>query len=101
FQAEDGIRDGHVTGVQTCALPIWQRAKVRDLLALLAVHPDGLTSEQVGEALWPDAAPGRDHPAGAGDEADSDHTDGDLLRNPPRSEERRVGKERRSRWAPD
>src|SRR5437870_13910401 len=21
FQAEDGIRDGHVTGVQTCALP--------------------------------------------------------------------------------
>src|SRR5439155_2874631 len=22
FQAEDGIRDGHVTGVQTCALPI-------------------------------------------------------------------------------
>src|SRR5437870_7185053 len=25
FQAEDGIRDGHVTGVQTCALPIWPR----------------------------------------------------------------------------
>src|SRR5207253_4605355 len=25
FQAEDGIRDGHVTGVQTCALPILQR----------------------------------------------------------------------------
>src|SRR5580765_3238533 len=24
FQAEDGIRDGRVTGVQTCALPIWQ-----------------------------------------------------------------------------
>src|SRR5437870_10224093 len=24
FQAEDGIRDGHVTGVQTCALPIFQ-----------------------------------------------------------------------------
>src|SRR5207253_8265466 len=23
FQAEDGIRDGHVTGVQACALPIW------------------------------------------------------------------------------
>src|SRR5690606_40559574 len=22
-QAEDGIRDFHVTGVQTCALPIW------------------------------------------------------------------------------
>src|SRR5690625_4232893 len=24
LQAEDGIRDGHVTGVQTCALPIYQ-----------------------------------------------------------------------------
>src|SRR5690625_5876052 len=23
FQADDGIRDGHVTGVQTCALPIY------------------------------------------------------------------------------
>src|SRR5437870_7770193 len=23
FQAEDGIRDGHVTGFQTCALPIY------------------------------------------------------------------------------
>src|SRR5690606_17437758 len=26
FQAEDGIRDFHVTGVQTCALPIWEKA---------------------------------------------------------------------------
>src|SRR5256885_10493502 len=25
FQAEDGIRDYKVTGVQTCALPIWSR----------------------------------------------------------------------------
>src|SRR5690606_40613337 len=25
FQAEDGIRDFHVTGVQTCALPICRR----------------------------------------------------------------------------
>src|SRR5690625_7412150 len=25
FHAEDGIRDGHVTGVQTCALPISRR----------------------------------------------------------------------------
>src|SRR6266508_3935185 len=28
FQAEDGIRDGHVTGVQTCALPIFGCATV-------------------------------------------------------------------------
>src|SRR3989454_8736166 len=26
FQAEDGIRDYKVTGVQTCALPIWDGA---------------------------------------------------------------------------
>src|SRR5699024_1985139 len=25
FQAEDGIRDRNVTGVQTCALPIWRK----------------------------------------------------------------------------
>src|SRR2546427_7318080 len=29
FQAEDGIRDLTVTGVQTCALPIWRQ---RDLV---------------------------------------------------------------------
>src|SRR6266568_7935527 len=29
FQAEDGIRDGTVTGVQTCALPILADAKRR------------------------------------------------------------------------
>src|SRR5690625_1641598 len=32
FQAEDGIRDGHVTGVQTCALPI---SCVRDYVHVL------------------------------------------------------------------
>ena len=35
FQAEDGIRDHCVTGVQTCALPIW-------LTGGLAVVADGL-----------------------------------------------------------
>ena len=29
FQAEDGIRDDLVTGVQTCALPIWDAAATR------------------------------------------------------------------------
>src|SRR5207253_6622894 len=44
FQAEDGIRDGHVTGVQTCALPICgvralaaRRRHARRLVALLLV----------------------------------------------------------------
>src|SRR5207237_2743674 len=27
FQAEDGIRDSSVTGVQTCALPIWFKSQ--------------------------------------------------------------------------
>src|SRR5207244_10527122 len=31
FQAEDGIRDDLVTGVQTCALPIWQLPRVAEL----------------------------------------------------------------------
>src|SRR5439155_14519629 len=30
FQAEDGIRDGHVTGVQTCALPISPTARTSE-----------------------------------------------------------------------
>src|SRR4051794_41801702 len=29
FQAEDGIRDGRVTGVQTCALPISASRRIR------------------------------------------------------------------------
>src|SRR5437762_5713567 len=41
FQAEDGIRDTSVTGVQTCALPIWgdqRRSATRR--QRLAVHED-------------------------------------------------------------
>src|SRR5438309_6878768 len=35
FQAEDGIRDGTVTGVQTCALPISSQPAVRVATAML------------------------------------------------------------------
>src|ERR1022692_1276402 len=38
FQAEDGIRDYKVTGVQTCALPIWDR-------------PPGLSAFFVGQPM--------------------------------------------------
>src|SRR5690625_5600965 len=31
FEAEDGIRDGHVTGVQTCALPISEKRHAQQL----------------------------------------------------------------------
>src|SRR5207253_7396088 len=33
FQAEDGIRDGHVTGVQTCALPIFHDSAAAEDIA--------------------------------------------------------------------
>src|SRR6266568_6837788 len=36
FQAEDGIRDGTVTGVQTCALPIFDAA-IDEQTALVAI----------------------------------------------------------------
>src|SRR5256886_11218126 len=51
FQAEDGIRYVTVTGVQTCALPIWRlhvdraaspQTAVRDLAAERIVRPAGL-----------------------------------------------------------
>src|SRR2546422_7187125 len=38
FQAEDGIRDVAVTGVQTCALPIW-RAQSASLRARRETRP--------------------------------------------------------------
>src|SRR5690348_17995355 len=52
FQAEDGIRDGRVTGVQTCALPIWGGSLTRNQPDLLL----GLV-EDVQHALELVAAP--------------------------------------------
>src|SRR5207244_6887066 len=44
FQAEDGIRDDLVTGVQTCALPICCRGRVR-FAVLLSAPLNGATSK--------------------------------------------------------
>src|SRR5689334_24776471 len=91
FQAEDGIRDGTVTGVQTCALPIWsQRMRRHEKRTEQAALFRGKDDEEQ-RALRPFAAGGIrgvslrqfDHAHSAG-----------------RSEERRVGKECRSRWSP-
>src|SRR5689334_24686913 len=88
FQAEDGIRDGTVTGVQTCALPISDAGHILD--------------EQVPAG---DEAHDRELDLGAfALEHLADVLD-DALRDPRafrrgRSEERRVGKECRSRWSP-
>src|SRR5207249_6959322 len=86
FQAEDGIRDRNVTGVQTCALPIYYspivpHTDVRRVVALaqstgadlIALTGDYTTAR--ASYVWPCA---------------------ETLR----SEERRVGKECRARWAP-
>src|SRR6266508_5810263 len=56
FQAEDGIRDGHVTGVQTCALPISRRA----LRAPTAgVEPPAAARAGVGTRVGRRRPPGR------------------------------------------
>src|SRR6476619_7904276 len=65
FQAEDGIREWSVTGVQTCALPIGRAQAPGTQLAI----------EQLR----------------VGTDLDEGHV---------RSDERRVGKECRSRWSP-
>src|SRR5262249_58069845 len=41
FQAEDGIRDWSVNGVQTCALPIWAPAPARRREARLLARAAG------------------------------------------------------------
>src|SRR2546425_9661053 len=77
FQAEDGIRDKLVTGVQTCALPICEVADkagaLRPAAVVLNINDEGLDAFKALEALKSDVR---------------------------RSEERRVGKECRSRWSP-
>src|SRR5215510_10852840 len=71
FQAEDGIRDGHVTGVQTCALPISACADPHKTQKRQAAD----TTQMAARCSVRDSGP-------------------------LRSEERRVGKECRSRWSP-
>src|SRR6266536_4399651 len=51
FQAEDGIRDPLVTGVQTCALPI--SGSLAEALDLLAGDGDDLTVLAGGMSLLP------------------------------------------------
>src|SRR2546430_5462433 len=91
FQAEDGIRDLTVTGVQTCALPI-----LGDILVVESSAPDNSASWL--EVL--DARTGsmlRRFPAPIATMAAPSVARGLILW---RSEERRVGKECRSRWSP-
>src|SRR5256886_4344411 len=90
FQAEDGIRDLTVTGVQTCALPIsMPLANVRSNKEVIRASRvvrkrHGVSSDylKTTQTLTPAAS-------ASGSRS-----------QPYRSEERRVGKECRSRWSP-
>src|SRR2546430_9716610 len=90
FQAEDGIRDLTVTGVQTCALPISIVANVN------ARAGDEFFDLSVG---FPTKAAESDV-CGPGHRAYSFLSARLVARSTRRSEERRVGKECRSRWSP-
>src|SRR5690606_2341155 len=72
FQAEDGIRDFHVTGVQTCALPILPAARLefilRDAAPAAALTTADLRSRldgQVGEVIDLDDSAIAEQPATA------------------------------------
>src|SRR2546430_10121126 len=91
FQAEDGIRDLTVTGVQTCALPIFARGTI------LGPAQIGVLASVGAGTLSVHRRP-RVAILASGDElVDIDRFD-EVVRG--RSEERRVGKECRSRWSP-
>src|SRR5258706_2982716 len=92
FQAEDGIRVWSVTGVQTCALPIYTtvgevKAAVKEAFGYEWANEMSLKSK---------------NPAFKGALYSALQTQGGHLfwKGEGRSEERRVGKECRSRWSP-
>src|SRR5690625_7686774 len=55
YQAEDGIRDGHVTGVQTCALPILDGDETSPLMNTTAAGCWRASSNvrTTNSVLWP------------------------------------------------
>src|SRR5690606_40631265 len=94
FQAEDGIRDFHVTGVQTCALPISDGAQKVEHYTDLSSEAHLLSSAMV---LASDATLENGDSTGDPTEIALLQLADDLKID--RSEERRVGKECRYRRA--
>src|SRR5690606_40259111 len=96
FQAEDGIRDFHVTGVQTCALPICNC----DLL-IIAVKTDpsqGAKGVSLVVAEVSDDTPGFERGRLLKKIGQKGQDTTELFFD--RSEERRVGKECSARRSP-
>src|SRR5438552_6201480 len=99
FQAEDGIRDDLVTGVQTCALPIYGRQSV-PYSVVAAVDPS--LPPPFGPLLPGNATLGENDIVlvnWLAKDSPWDEQTGEQITLAYRSEERRVGKECRSRWA--
>src|SRR5260221_1405150 len=90
FQAEDGIRDHCVTGVQTCALPISPPDR-------LVYSVSRLTSTGEVPSV---ARPAARQSGFLLRSLEPRHRHRSIARAARRSEERRVGKEGRSRWSP-
>src|SRR3989337_3206350 len=88
-QAEDGIREATVTGVQTCALPLLCCSSRRRHTRCYRDWSSDVCSSDLWTRRRPSARPARRRRRlGSGQPT-------------PRSEERRVGEEGRTRWAPD
>src|SRR5690606_40529682 len=95
FQAEDGIRDFHVTGVQTCALPIsphQAHEMTADTLEAPAVSASSAAPPHPAREFWGYFSANHGAVAGLAIVVA-------VILVALRSEERRVGKECRSRGA--
>src|SRR5207248_8338466 len=91
FQAEDGIRDRTVTGVQTCALPISDTASAACRAAMTTFLLFGRITTCDAAVLSMEIPTFRER-----QQIDVNGDAGTHERQ--RSEERRVGKEGRARW---
>src|SRR5262249_58865847 len=92
FQAEDGIRDWSVTGVQTCALPIYLRAALNRGFPNLT-REEQIASDRVEQFRAMSVGTGS-----AGGFAVPYTLDPTVIPTSSRSEERRVGEEGKAAW---
>src|SRR5690606_40198600 len=99
FQAEDGIRDFHVTGVQTCALPI----SALDQDVRPEIYEQGGPAAVNATAEFNSPAQGVYWNGNFSDYREMMLTQAPMMTPTPdpnlRSEERRVGKECSTRWS--